>query len=143
MDSPSRHLHVPNPQFLTLQWDEFCALLGGATWTDACIQFSFENLSPERRQLLPLLASRFTDQRQFLFSNTTESAFPFEIFWLKWRLFAGLCARVLALHYPYQIGDAARQFAKNQDGTKLAALDKVIPKSDQYKGKSGEGVSKS
>ena len=98
MDSPSRHLQVGPPQFLSLQWDEFCDLLGGATWTDACAQGAFENLTPERRQVLPLLATRFTDQRQFLFSNSTEPVFPLEIFWLKWRLFAALCARVLALH---------------------------------------------
>lgn len=98
MDSPSRQLHVSQPQFFSIQWDEFCDLLGGAMWTDACAQWSFENLTPERRQLLPILASRFTDQRQFLFSNSTEAVFPLEIFWLKWRLFAALCARVLALH---------------------------------------------
>ncbi len=98
MVSQSHHLHASNPQFLSLQWDEFCDLLGGAQWTNACAQWSFEHLTPERRQLLPLLASRFTDQRQFLFSDSTGFVFPLEIFWLKWRLFAALCARILALH---------------------------------------------
>ena len=98
MESPNRHLNVSKPEFLSLQWDEFCDLLGGASWTDACSHWSFENLTPERRQLLPLLAFRFTDQRQFLFSNTTESVLPLEVFWLKWRLFAGLCAQVFTLH---------------------------------------------
>ena len=98
MDTPSCHLNISNTQGLFLQWDEFCDLLGGAAWTDACGQWSFEDLTPERRQLLPVLASRFADQRQFLFSDTKGSVFPLEAFWLKWRLFAGLCSQVLALH---------------------------------------------
>ena len=83
---------------LTLQWNEFCDLLGGAPWDQACSQWSFDQLSEERRVALPSLAHRFTESRQFLFSEGVDSGSPLEVLWLQCRLFAGLCTQLLAFY---------------------------------------------
>jgi len=83
---------------LSIKWNEFADLLGGASWAEACSEGSFDLLSPQSRQQLPLLASRFSEHSQFLFTDSTGSIKPLEILWLKWRLFGGLCARVLQLY---------------------------------------------
>jgi len=83
---------------LKLQWNEFSDLLAGASWDQACSQWSFDQLSEERRLTLPSLARRFTDSRQFLFSEGVDSSSPLEVLWLQCRLFAGLCTQLLAFY---------------------------------------------
>lgn len=88
----------PPVSALTLQWDEFSDLLGGASWDHACSQWSFDQLSEERRLALPSLARRFTESRQFLFSEGVDSSSSLEMLWLQCRLFAGLCTQLLAFY---------------------------------------------
>jgi len=83
---------------LTLQWDEFSDLLGGASWDQACSQWSFDQLSEERRLALPSLARRFTESRQFLFSEGDDSSSSLEMLWLQCRLFGGLCTQLLSYY---------------------------------------------
>ena len=93
--SPSDGRAAPK---LILPWNEFCDLLEGASWDQACSQWSFDQLSDERRLALPILARRFTESRQFLLSDGVDSATPLEVFWLQCRLFAGLCSQLLAFY---------------------------------------------
>ncbi len=83
---------------LTLQWNEFSDLLAGGSWDQACSQWSFEQLSEERRLALPSLARRFTNSRQFLFSEGVHPSSPLEVLWLQCRLFAGLCSQLSAFY---------------------------------------------
>ena len=80
---------------LFLKWNEFSDLLGGASWEEACTDGNLALLSSQTRQQLPLLASRFSEHSQFLFSDLTSAFKPMEVLWLKWRLFGGLCCRLL------------------------------------------------
>ena len=91
--------HSPNfSSFFPLQWNEFCDLLSGGPWDQTCSQWSFENLTEERRLALPHLARRFSESRQFLMTDHEQAAHPLEVLWLKLRLFAGLCAQVTAFY---------------------------------------------
>ena len=85
----------PSVSVLTLQWNEFSDLVSGASWDQACSQWSFDQLSEEKRLALPGLARRFTEPRQYLFAEGVDSVPPLEILWLQCRLFAGLCAQLL------------------------------------------------
>ncbi len=79
---------------LTLQWNEFSDLLSGASWEQACARWSFDHLPEEKRLALPSLANRFTESRQFLFSENIHASSPLEMLWLQCRLFAGLCTQL-------------------------------------------------
>ncbi len=83
---------------LSLQWDEFSDLVSGAPWDQACSQWSFDQLTEERRVALPILMRRFTETQQFLFTQRLPSRLPLEILWLKCRMFASLCAQVTAFY---------------------------------------------
>ena len=96
MSFPSSDGHSVSP--LTLQWNEFSDLLAGGSWDQACSQWSFDQLSEERRFALPSLARRFTDSRQFLFSEGVHPSSPLEVLWLQCRLFAGLGTQLLAFY---------------------------------------------
>ncbi|TAK06654.1 MAG: hypothetical protein EPO39_08395 [Candidatus Manganitrophaceae bacterium] len=86
---------------VSLQYDEFSDLLGGAVWDEAFHQWCRSGLSSGRRQNLPTLASRFSSPNQFLFSEDRQR-YPLEVFWLKWNLFIGLCRRIQSIHQENQ-----------------------------------------
>ncbi len=83
---------------LTLQWDEFSDLLSGVSWDQACAQWSFDQLSDERRRALPNLARHFSEPRQYLFADHLDSCPPLETLWLQCRLFAGLSKQLTAFY---------------------------------------------
>jgi len=94
MDSFPLSSNSASSSFFILQWNEFCDLLSGGPWDQACSKWSFENLTEERRLALPHLARRFSESRQFLMTDTATAVNPLEVLWLKFRLFAGLCAQL-------------------------------------------------
>ncbi len=83
---------------LILQWDEFSDLLNGVSWDQACAQWSFDQLSDERRRALPNLARHFSEPRQYLFADQLDLCPPLETLWLQCRLFAGLCKQLSAFY---------------------------------------------
>jgi len=81
----------------SLQWDEFCDLLGGAGWDEIHARWRVAGLSTEQEAAAPLLASRFGNAQQFLFEHKEHSLLV-EVFWLKLNLFKALCRQVLVVH---------------------------------------------
>jgi len=94
MGSISLSSNSPSFPFFILQWNEFCDLISGGPWDQACSKWSFEDLSEDRRLALPHLARRFSESRQFLMTDTPTVVNPLEVIWLKLRLFAGLCSQL-------------------------------------------------
>jgi hypothetical protein len=94
-------LDKTQPEPLSLQYDEFCDLLGGCSWDQAIERWTSSGLSPGRRQILPALKPFFSSASQFLFSGD-PAAFPLEVLWLKWNLFIGLCRKIQTIHRELQ-----------------------------------------
>lgn len=86
---------------MSLQYDEFSDLLGGAVWEEALDRWSRSGFSTARRQTLRPFASYFSSPPQFLFSEDRQRH-PLEVLWLKWNLFVGLCRRVQGIHQEHQ-----------------------------------------
>ncbi len=95
-------LDNPPASTLTLQWNEFSDLLGGVSWDQACSQWSFDQLSEDKRLALPSLARRFTEPRQFLLSKGVDSCSLLEVLWLQCRLFSGLSTQLLAFYQQHR-----------------------------------------
>lgn len=80
-----------------LTYDQFCDLLGAATWKQAYNYWTIAGLIAEEQLTAGGLPQRYSGSRQFLFEDDTQ-VLPLEVFWLKWNLFTALCRRVLQLH---------------------------------------------
>ncbi len=89
------------PGQMSLQYDEFSDLLGGAVWDEAFDRWSRSGFSTARQQTLRSFASYFSSPRQFLFSGDRQR-YPLEVLWLKWNLFVGLCRRLQTIHQEHQ-----------------------------------------
>ena len=86
---------------ISLQYDEFSDLLGGAVWNELLDQWRRSGLSLGREQTLQPFAPRFSSPNQFLFLEDRQR-YPLEVLWLKWNLFTGLCRRVQQIHREHQ-----------------------------------------
>lgn len=89
------------PGQMSLQYDEFSDLLGGAVWEEALDRWSRSGFSMARQQTLRSFASYFSSSPQFLFSEDRQR-YSLELFWLKWNLFTGLCRRIQGIHQEHQ-----------------------------------------
>jgi len=86
---------------LSLQYDEFSDLLGGAEWNEAFERWCRSGLSIGRQQTLHSFSSRFSSPNQFLFLEDPRR-YPLEIFWLKWNLLIALCRQIQSIHQEHQ-----------------------------------------
>lgn len=89
------------PGQMSLQYDEFSDLLGGAVWEEALDRWSRSGFSMARQQTLRSFGSYFSSSPQFLFSEDRQR-YSLELFWLKWNLFTGLCRRIQGIHQEHQ-----------------------------------------
>lgn len=89
------------PGQMSLQYDEFSDLLGGAVWDEAFDRRSRSGFSVARQQTLRPLASYFSSSPQFFFLEDRQR-YALEVFWLKWNLFLGLCRRIQGIHQEHQ-----------------------------------------
>lgn len=89
------------PGQMSLQYDEFSDLLGGAVWEEALDRWSRSGFSIARQQTLRSFAAYFSSSPQFLFSEDRQR-YSLELFWLKWNLFTGLCRRIQGIHQEHQ-----------------------------------------
>ncbi|MGB0911721.1 MAG: hypothetical protein ACPGYT_15280, partial [Nitrospirales bacterium] len=88
--------HPPSREWL--DWEVFCDLLSGASWSEVYAQWFPKRLNKLEPEYLDRLLRRFTDRRQFQFSDSHGAIAPLESLWLKWRLIATVSDWVLRIH---------------------------------------------
>lgn len=89
------------PGQISLQYNEFSDLLGGAVWEEAFDRWTRSGFSSARQESLGRFTPYFSSPHQFLFSEDRHR-YPLEVLWLKWNLFIGLCRRIQNIHQEHQ-----------------------------------------
>ena len=102
MGDPKSIGSIPDKRLQSLDYDQFCDLLGGANWSSVYELWVLAGLSPLRQKDLSSFGSYFSSPAQFLFPADDRGLFPLEAFWLKWNLFLGLIRRIQAIHRKQQ-----------------------------------------
>jgi len=85
-------------RLIYFNYDEYCDLIGGASWNLAVDRWLLSGLSQERQRAFNDIGTRFVSPDQFLFQEDPAGQYPLEVLWIKWNIFAALCRSLSSFH---------------------------------------------